>query len=147
MKKIAGLLVLVLIGFAIHFYYVFRPIEGIDVSEMALSLQSPIEKYEYHRHLRLLLSDQKPDSLRYLINARCDGEGAYDHGRTLVQVLIKLGDPTFSEMISKLTKTESDTLLTFLSAGHEYGGFSEFPDWEEFERRFPLTFGLLSEKI
>lgn len=135
------------VGFATHLYYVFRPVEGIEVSAKAMSLQSATEQYEYHSHLRLLLSDQDPEALRYLINARCDGEGAYDHGKTLVQVLIKLGDPTFSGMISKLNKTESETLLTFLTAGHEYGGFSAFPDWEEFKRQYPLTFKSLNAKV
>lgn len=147
MKKIGIILVLTLLGFATHLYYVFRPIEGVDVSEMALSLQSPTEKYGYHKHLRLLLGDQDPDALKYLVNAQVDGEGAYDHGRTLVQVLIKVGDPIFGGMISKLNKKEKDTLLTFLMAGHEYGGFSASPDWEEFKRQFPLTFRSLSGKV
>ncbi|MBC3882265.1 hypothetical protein H8K35_12790 [Undibacterium sp. LX40W] len=147
MKKIAFLLVLMLVGFATHLYYVFRPIEGIDVSETAVSLQSTTEKYEYHRHLRLLLSDQDPEDLRYLINVRCDGEGAYEHGKTLVQALIKLGDTAFSGMTSKLNKTETQTLLTFMTAGHEYGNFSAFPELEEFKRRFPLTFKSLSGKV
>jgi hypothetical protein len=147
MKKIGIILVLTLLGFAKHLYYVFRPIEGVDVSEMALYLQSPTEKYGYHKHLRLLLGDQDTDALKYLDNAQVDGEGAYDHGRTLVQVLIKLGDPTFGGMISKLNKKEKDSLLTFLMTGHEYGGFSASTDWEEFNRQFPLTFRALSGKV
>lgn len=147
MQKIGIILVLTLLGFATHFYYVFRPIRGVDVSEMSLTLHSPNEKYEYHKHLRLLLDDQDPGALKYLVNAQVDGEGAYDHGRTLVQVLIKLGDPTFGGMISKLNKNEKDTLLTFLMAGHEYGGFSTSPDWEKFSSQFPLTFRALSGKV
>lgn len=147
MKKIGIILALTLLGLATHLYYVWRPIEGVDVSEMTLSLQSPTEKYRYHKHLRLLLDDQDPNALKYLVNAQVDGDGAYDCGRTLVQVLIKLGDPNFGGMISKLNKKEKDTLLTFLMAGHEYGGFSASSDWEEFKRQFPLTFRALSGKV
>ena len=147
MKKIGIILVLALLGFATHLYYVFRPIDGVDVSEMALSLESPTEKYGYHKHLRLLLGDQDPDALKYLVNVHVDGEGAFEHGRTLVQVLIKLGDPIFGGMISKLNKSEKDTLLILLMAGHEYGGFSATPNWEQFNRQFPLTFRALSGKV
>src|SRR5512139_3371467 len=139
MKKIALLLALSLVSIATHLYYVFRPIEGVDVSDMAASMQSPAERYVYHRHLRLLLAERDPDALKYLINANCGGgEGCYDHGKTLVQVLIKLGDPSFSGIIPKLRKEESGLLLNLLSAGHEYGGFSAFPEWEDFKRLFPL---------
>lgn len=148
MKKIAFVLALSLVVIATHFYYAFRPIEGVDVSDMAVAMQSPAERYEYHRHLRLLLAERDPDALKYLTNANCGGgEGCYDHGKTLVQVIIKLGDPSFSEIIPKLRKEESGLLLNLLSAGYEYGGFSAVPEWEDFKRRFPLTFRALNEKV
>lgn len=145
MKKLAiMLLVLSFVVMSSHLYYVFSPIDSVDVHEMAISLQSPVEQYKYHRSIQLLIADLDPDALKYLINADCGGgSGCYDHGKTLVQVLIKIGDPSFSGMISKLRKEESEQLLSLLSVGYEYGGF---PEWIDLER-FPLTFRALNEKV
>jgi hypothetical protein len=148
MKRIAFLLALSLVGIATHLHYLFRPVDGVDVSDMAVSMPSAAERYEYHRHLKLLLAERDPDALKYLINANCGGgAGCYDHGRTLVQVLVKLGDPSFSGIIPQLHKEESGLLFNLLSAGYEYGGFSAFPDWEDFKDGFPLTFKALNEKV
>lgn len=148
MKKIAFVLGLLLLAITTHIYYVFRSIEGVNVSNVAGSMQISVEGYKYHRHLRLLLVEQDPDALRYLINADCGGgAGCYEHGMTLVQVLIKLGDSSFSGILPKLRKEESERLLNLLSAGHEYGGFSVTPKWEDFANRFPLTFNALHEKL
>jgi len=145
MKKLAiVLLVFSFIVISSHLYYVLRPIDGIDVHEMAISLQSFVEQYKYHRSIQLLITDLDPDALKYLINADCGGgSGCYDHGKTLVQVLIKIGDSSFSGMIPKLRKEESEHLLNLLSVGYEYGGF---PEWIDLER-FPLTFRALNEKV
>lgn len=147
MRKITILFSLSLVAISTHLFYVFRPIAGVVVSEMAVSMQNPAERYEYHRQLRGLLAERSPDALKYLINANCGGgSGCYDHGKTLVQVLIKLGDPSFSGIVPKLSKEESGLLLNLLSAAHEYGGFSAFPEREEFIGRFPLTFKSLNKK-
>ncbi|MFA6162172.1 MAG: hypothetical protein WC685_01955 [Methylobacter sp.] len=146
MKKLATvLLVLSFVVISSHLYYVFRTIYGVDVHEMAVSTQSLTERYQYHRSIQLLISDLDPDALKYLINADCGGgSGCYDHGKTLVQVLIKVGDHSFSKIIPKLHKEESERLLSLLSAGYEYGGF---PEWSDLKGQFPLTFRTFDEKV
>lgn len=108
---------------------------------MAVSTQGFIEQYQYHRNIKALIANKDSRALQKLISADCGGgAGCYDHGKTLVQILIKIGDKEFSKLIYMLSKKDKEHLYSLFAVGHEYGGFTQYPDWEGFKDRYLLTF-------
>ncbi|WP_028102281.1 hypothetical protein [Pseudoduganella violaceinigra] len=147
MKKKIAAITFCLLAIATHLYYVFRTVEGVRVYETVLGTQSIIEQYRYHRALKSLVAELDIDALKYLLSADCGGAaGCYDHGTTLVEVLLKAGDRPFSALVFKLDKQESELLYSYFDAGYEYGGFTDSPDWTTFKKHFPLTFEALGKR-
>ena len=146
MKKIATVLFLALGLLGFHIYEVFQPVDGVDIFDFALSTQNPVERYQYHRNLKVLIKGHDKEALSYLINADCGGgAGCYDHGKTLVQALVKIGDKNFSDVARNLTVRDKAHLDFLLNAGYEYGGFVKEPDLDVLYQTYPLTFSTIKK--
>ena len=132
MKKYIVLFTILVIIIATHLYQVFSKADGVEVYDIAVSTQGFYEQYKYHKSIKGIIKNQESNSLITLINSNCGGgAGCYEHGKTLLLLLIKVGDTKFSNMILSFNSKEKSTLLSLLSAGHEYGGLYEKPNFKK----------------
>jgi hypothetical protein len=84
--------------------------------------------------------DKDKDSLVRLIDFNCGGgAGCYDLGFVVVQIIYKLGEPAFSDIVSKLTESEKSHLKGCIYAGLEYG----YDKPRLFDVEFPMLYELL----
>ncbi len=129
-------------------YNIFTGTNGIKVYDLAISTQGFYKQYQYYKSIRDIVNNKETDALRILINSDCGGgAGCYDHGETLVLILIRINDKKFSEMVSKLSEKDKFLLFTLLSGGYEYGGFVKQPSNKKLQTEYPFTMNLLLKSI
>jgi hypothetical protein len=138
MKKIIFICLILLASLVVYLVLIVRPVEGVEVDRYYFKTYNLVEEYQYYRNIRLVVFKHDAEALQQFINADCDGSGCYAHGKTLVQILIKVGDEKFSQLSKQLH--DAGYLYSLLRVGHEYGNFPTSNNEENFRENYPLTF-------
>jgi len=121
MKHTKTLLIVFLSCFATYSLLFDDTTQGISTESNFGIYQSLPEKAERTILINQTLS-KDINALKTLTYLSCGGgAGCYDHGWVLVQILYRLGDVQFAEMIKSWRPDEKTMLLSFLYVGAEYG--------------------------
>jgi hypothetical protein len=109
---------------------------GIQLGGTLYAWQSFLDNFQYRRWMTATLHGDA-SSLESLVTIDCGGgDGCYDHGAVLVQLLAQVGDEKFSSMAGALKKETRYALRELLAAGFEYGSSVPVTDSKV---RYPLT--------
>jgi hypothetical protein len=100
---------------------------------------------EFNRYKNLVtdLLQGKGESLSPLVNFKCDASRCLSQGGVLIQIVAKVGDQKFSEMVSTLAANDRRLVEHRLMIGVDMAWQTE---WQEFGRRYPKTSILLPSK-
>jgi hypothetical protein len=146
MKKTSCLIILFISCF--FFSCKKENVEGIVIDNTLLLSQSLSDNKEL---CSIIQSTLKGDynSLRRLNHFSCgDGAGCYDLGYVITQIIYKIGESKFNEMVDKLDRKELFVMEGFISVGLEYGDndYDGKKDGKKAEIEFPKLMKKLREK-
>ena len=98
-----------------------KEVQGIVIRE---DLYSALN-YSQNKKLAILIKktlNNDKDALANLNNFNCGGgAGCYDLGYVLTQIIYKLGETEFVQLVNRLNPNEVRTMLSLIGAGLEYG--------------------------
>lgn len=123
-------------------------VEGISIDHTLYVHQSLEENQELRQLIRQTLNkDEK--ALAKLNDFWCGGgAGCYDLGFIVTQIIYRLGEKDFTEMVVKLGNNETNGLVSLIRAGLEYGDNDKDGkmDNKSIEIEFPELLKLLETK-
>ncbi len=146
MKKISYLIVLLLSCFL--FSCKKENVKGIVINNALLENQSLSDNKELSLIIQSTLKGDY-NSLRRLNHFNCgDSAGCYDLGYVITQIIYKIGEPKFNEMIDKLDRKELYGIEGFINVGLEYGdnNYDGKIDYKKVETEFPVLMKKLRDK-
>lgn len=122
-----------------------RKTNGIEITETLYVHQD----YETNKELRKLIQEtlnQNEKAIPKLINFPCgDGAGCYDLGFVLTQIIYRIGENEFNEMVLRLDIEEIKGLRSLIKAGLEYGDHNN--DGKTDNKRIEKEFPILNETL
>lgn len=136
--------ILLIISFGLIFTACLdRQVDGIIISETLINNRS----FSENKHLKNIIKrclNQEPKAFQDLLNFNCgDGEGCYDLGYVLTQIIFKIGEDNYIKCISELSTEEQTNLSSFIRVGLEYGDNNH--DGKMDNLRIKQTFPKISE--
>ena len=107
------------------------------------------QNYEINKELRNLIQEalnRNEKALLKLTNFPCGGgAGCYDLGFVLTQIIYKIGEENFNQMVLRLDTNEFSGLRSLIRAGLEYGDHDN--DGKVDDRRIENEFPILNETL
>ena len=122
-------------------------IDGILIGKTLLENQSLTENKKLDSIIKLTLKGDF-NSLRRLNHFSCnEGAGCYDKGYIITQIIYKIGEKEFMQMVAKLDKKELYEIEDYIKVGLEYGdnNYDGKIDNKKPKTEFPLLMKQLEE--
>ena len=123
-------------------------IEGIIIGYDFLEAQSFAENQRLDTIIKKTLAEDH-DSLRRLNHFPCNGGSAcYDKGYVITQIIYKMGEKKFADLVEKLDRKEAYGMEGYIAVGLEYGDndYDGKMDNKKAEIEFPNLINELAKK-
>lgn len=115
-----------------------------DISVSELLLESAVDKGIDYCDVVTKASLNDDDAIKQISVMDFDNAVGYDHGAVLVDLILKIGEQKYIEIITAFTKEDKNRIKGYLRVGLEYGGNPQVKS-KSIDEAFPKLYIFLNE--
>ncbi len=143
-KLILKIFTVIIVSVSLFYAFLFckkSEESGIKIGYVFTVEQNYLSNYIFRSDIRKAIN-QNENGLINLLEVSTDGESSYEMGFIMSQIVYKIGEENFINMIKKLNSRQKSDIYSYIEVGLLYGDQNndgEFDD-KRIEKEFPLIF-------